>query len=118
MCFAEGYGFDGVVIDPLLGQLDTFELGQHSNTLLTRGLPWLTHAWKLFSPRSATWEDLPSSPYIDIDEFGAAAWTGSEIVFLGGSSSVTGDAVGASAAYTPSALPASDRSIRHDDHRP
>ena len=50
VCFAEGYGFDGVVIDPLLGQLDTFELGQHSNTLFTRGLPWLTHAWKLFSP--------------------------------------------------------------------
>ncbi len=57
------YGkLDGVVIDPLVGRLDRFALGNHSNTLNTKGLPWVTHAWKLLSPRTATWEDLPPGP--------------------------------------------------------
>jgi len=106
VCFAEGYGaLNGVVIDPLLGALHTFELGNHTNTINTRGLPWMTHAWKLLSPRTATWEDLPPIPDGGVDEFSAAVWTGSEIIFMGGSQSVTGEPLGVSAAYTPLLLP-------------
>ncbi len=103
VCFAEGFSsLNGVVIDPLVGRLHTFDLGPHSNTFSTRGLPWMTHAWKLFSPRSATWEDLPPR---GTDEFSAAVWTGSEIVFLGGVDDVSGTPVGLTAAYTPLQLP-------------
>jgi hypothetical protein len=106
VCWAEGYGkLDGVVIDPLVGRLDRFALGNHSNTLNTKGLPWLTHAWKLLSPRTATWEDLPPGPTSDVDSFSAAVWTGSEIVFFGGNQSATGAPLGATAAYTPLQLP-------------
>lgn len=106
VCWAEGYGkLDGVVIDPLVGRLDRFALGNHSNTINTKGLPWVTHAWKLFSPRSATWEDLPPSPHAGVDSFSAAVWTGSEIVFLGGMDSGSGGPLGSTAAYTPLRLP-------------
>lgn len=102
VCFAETLGgLDGVVIDPLTGLLDAFELGSHSNTLTIRGLPWMTHAWKLLSPQTATWEDLPPSPYDDVDSFAAAVWTGAEIIFFGGSHSTTGAHLGSTAAYTP-----------------
>jgi hypothetical protein len=106
VCWAEGFGsLDGVVIDPLVGRLDGFGLGNHSNTIRTKGLPWMTHAWKLFSPRSAAWEDLPPSPDRGVDSFSVAVWTGSEIVFLGGDRSSTGEPLGAVAAYTPLRLP-------------
>jgi hypothetical protein len=106
VCWADGFGeLDGIVIDPLVGRLARFALGNHSNTLTTKGLPWMTHAWKLLSPRSATWEDLPPDPDADVDSFSAAVWTGSEIVFLGGSHSATGEPLGAAAAYTPMQLP-------------
>jgi hypothetical protein len=106
VCWAEGFGtLDGVVIDPLVGLLDRFALGNHSNTINTKGLPWMTHAWKLFSPRSATWEDLPPSPDSGVDSFSAAVWTGSEIMFLGGDYGATGEPLGATAAYTPLRLP-------------
>lgn len=107
VCFAEQYGgLDGVVIDPLLGELDRFELGSHASAIATRGLPWFTHALKILSPRTATWEDLPPIPDSDVDSFGAAAWTGSEIVFLGGGVSASGEPLGVTAAYTPLQLPA------------
>jgi len=106
VCWAEGFGtLDGVVIDPLIGLLDRFALGSHSNSISTSGLPWMAHAWKLLSPRTATWEDLPPSPDSRVDGFSAAVWTGSEIVFLGGSDIATGELLGATAAYTPLRLP-------------
>lgn len=109
VCWAEGVGkLDGVVIDPLVGRLDRFALGSHSNSLTTKGLPWMTHAWKLLAPRTATWEDLPPTPDGGVDSFSAAVWTGSEIVFLGGSHSATGEPLGATAAYTPLRRPDSD----------
>ena len=103
VCFAEGYGTSqGVVIDPVVGSVGTFNLGNHDNTLTIRGIPWFTHAWKLLSPRSATWEDLPSLG--DIEGFDAAVWTGSEIVFFGGNNSQQARRL-TSAAYTPVRLP-------------
>jgi hypothetical protein len=94
------------VIDPLVGLLDRFDLGNHSNTINTVGLPWMTHAWKLLAPRTATWEDLPPSPLAGADSFSAAVWTGAEIVFLGGNDSASGDGpLSGTAAYTPLHLP-------------
>jgi hypothetical protein len=107
VCWAEGFSsLDGVVIDPLIGRRGTFALGNHSNTLTTKGLPWMTHAWKLLVPRTATWEDLPSTPFGSDESFSAAVWTGSEIVFLGERNSVSaGGPLGWAAAYTPLQLP-------------
>ena len=106
VCFAENFdSIDGVVIDPLVGRQDGFELGSHSNPFTVKGLPWMTHASKLLSPRTATWEDLPPGPDRGIDSFTAAVWTGSEIVFLGGSNSGSGKPFGTTTAYTPIQLP-------------
>ncbi len=106
VCWAEGYNsLDGVVIDPLVGRLDSFELGSHDNPFTVEGLPWMTHASKLLSPRTATWEDLPPGPYAGVDSFNAGVWTGSEIVFLGGSNSAGGEPLGRTAAYTPLQFP-------------
>ena len=101
VCFAEGFGtLQGVVIDPVVGSVGTFNLGNHDNTLTILGIPWFTHAWKLLSPRSATWEDLPS--LAGTDSFDAGFWTGSEIVFFGGGNSATPDQRrGTTAAYSP-----------------
>ena len=104
VCFAENFdSLDGVVIDPLVGRLDTFELGSHSNPFTIEGLPWMTHASKLLSPRTATWEDLPPSPH-GFDSFNAAVWTGSEIVFLERSDRPLGRRP-RTAAYTPLRFP-------------
>ncbi|HEX5614977.1 MAG TPA: hypothetical protein VFZ83_07440 [Acidimicrobiia bacterium] len=106
VCFAEGFGsLAGVVVDPLDGIVDTFALGNHSNTLTIKGIPWMTHDWKLLSPRTAAWEDLPPSPYDDVDGFSAAVWTGTEIVFFGGSNSERGQLLRATAAYSPLRFP-------------
>ncbi len=105
VCSAEGYGsFNGVVIDPLVGALDSFGLGSHSNNISANGTPWLAHAGKLLSPRSATWEDLPPSLYSDVDSFDAAVWTGSEIIFFGNYLDQSGEPITA-AAYTPLEMP-------------
>ena len=104
VCFAEGFATsNGVVIDPLAGPVGTFTLGSHSNTLSISGIPWFTHAWKLLSPRSATWEDLPTLN--EVDGFNTAVWTGTEIVFFGGNNAETSQAFATTAAYTPRQLP-------------
>ncbi len=111
-CYIETYGgLDGIVFDPLIGfgSLQTFALGNHSNSLTIEGIPWVTHAWKLLSPQSATWEDLPGLPpsvsYLgDVNGFDAAVWTGSEIVFFAGRKD-GGRQLVMSAAYTPLQLP-------------
>lgn len=104
VCVAEGFGnLTGVVIDPLVGATGPFTLGNHSSGLTTSGIPWITHAWTLLIPRSATWEDLP--PLADIDSFDVAVWTGSEIVFFAGSNSEAGRRIGTTASYTPVSVP-------------
>jgi hypothetical protein len=104
VCLADGYSAaTGVVIDPLVGSVGTFTLGSHSNSLTLWGIPWFTHAWKLLSPRSATWEDLPGLG--EIDGFTAAVWTGTEIVFFGGNNAESGQHFGTTAAYAPRELP-------------
>ncbi len=106
VCWVDGFGkLDGVVIDPLIGRLETFGLGNHENLFTVKGLPWMAHASKLLSPRTATWEDLPPGPYADVDGFIAAVWTGSEIIFLGGTNRGSFGAPGGTAAYTPLQLP-------------
>jgi hypothetical protein len=65
----------------------------------------MTDGWKLLSPRTTTWEDLPPSPIAGVNGFSAAVWTGAELVFLGGTNGSTGDPTGATAAYTPIHLP-------------
>lgn len=102
---AEGYsGLHGVAYDPLLGSTLPFKMGEHSNALTVTGIPWWTHDWKLLDPHTAAWEELPS--YENFDGFGAAVWTGSEIVFFGGNNSASRSPLtGQVAAYTPLSTP-------------
>jgi hypothetical protein len=99
VCFAEGFGSAaGVVIDPLVGSVGTFTLGPHESVISAYGTPWFAHAGKILLARpDPTWEDLP--PPGDTGSFGAAVWTGVEIVFFG-------SGLGTTAAYTPRSIPA------------
>ena len=98
VCFAEGYrSAAGEVIDPLVGSVGTFALGSHSSSVNAYGTPWFAHAGKILLSRpDPAWEDLPLQGAAG--SFGAAVWTGSEIVFFGGGGGTT-------AAYTPRSSP-------------
>ena len=87
----------GVVVEPLVGSVGTFRLGNHSNGLTISGIPWFAHAWNSQTP-IGDMEDLPNLG--EIDGFNAAVWTSSEIVFFGGSNGA-GRWLGTTAAYTP-----------------
>ncbi|MEO6318923.1 MAG: hypothetical protein ABIP36_09090 [Acidimicrobiales bacterium] len=109
VCTAEGYSsLEGTVIDPRAGSLGTFSLGSHSSSLRAEGTPWYAHEWKILLPRAdPTWEDLPLLPG-GASGFSAAVWTGSEIVFFGGTDT-QGESTGQTAAYTPVAKPGTTR---------
>lgn len=98
VCLAEGYGSAaGEVIDPLVGSVGTFALGNHTDTISAYGTPWFAHAGKILLARpDPAWEDLP--PQGAGGSFGAAVWTGTEIVFFGSD-------LGSTAAYTPRSVP-------------
>jgi hypothetical protein len=103
-CWSEGYGtLNGIIVDPAVGQVGTFELGNHASALDVDGIPWFAHAWKLLSPTTQTWEDL--APLDDVDGFNAAVWTGSELIFFGGLNAESGQPRVSAAAYTPLGAP-------------
>jgi hypothetical protein len=100
VCYTEGYGsLSGVVIDPSTGSTKPFALGNHSNSLNLDGIPWFAHAWQLLSPSTATWEELP--PLAGTESFGAAVWTGSELILFGGGDGASGQLRDVTAAYRP-----------------
>jgi hypothetical protein len=106
VCYGDKYGYlSGGVIDPLTGSVRTFTLGNHSNLFGSVNIPWLAHA-ELLNPRTAEWEDIPE--FDGAQGFLAGVWTGTEILFFGGSKS-DGSPTNTAAAYRPVHNPGSPR---------